>query len=569
MPSSAHSRLIERIRDVNRVPDDPKERESWIRAERHLALLRENQSEDELIIYGAHRHTHVHSVVVKSDRVSPVDQEDLLEWSGNPYSLSASYESGGPEDSIWIDRSNGWFTETLNGAIQLVFARHFEGLKASDASYCEIHQEYAHLLDVHWRPERRAYCQFDQNGDFEDVVSITSRRDSEDLTLVSFKREPLEQYLAVSDSVLVRMFGFGLFVPEELCQDSGSSQEPRVLREGEDFFYRQVIHPTPESATHGIQIIRPSKPKSQILLSMQEKWSVSEKGPYVAFKALDWRNKRVTEISTDPIATTSYAQARGNSLPFETSAAFFNPEVLHKYRADEEKYSLEGGMISCRSVWELRTFDVNEEGQVHTYICYLSDLPHSEQLYWLSFNEEPKAGISQRAFETDFLAEFPSVIHPSEEVLHIVSGWIESGVTWWKSGEDSQHERIGTPHSTSRKEWAEAFSSLSKLVIEGFQVKAIRASLSSMGIPFDKDERSLKLLERLLVALGKLEAGERLSGLRESHLIRSKVSAHSGGRGAVELANEALKEHDTYAAHFESVCKTVAEELKLIQEALA
>ena len=79
----------------------------------------------------------------------------------------------------------------------------------------------------------------------------------------------------------------------------------------------------------------------------------------------------------------------------------------------------------------------------------------------------------------------------------------------------------------------------------------------------------MKLIERILIGRCELGEGERLRGLREVHLIRSKVSAHSGGSDAVTLANKALQAHETYTAHFDSVCKTVAEELKLIEQAFS
>jgi hypothetical protein len=46
--------------------------------------------------------------------------------------------------------------------------------------------------------------------------------------------------------------------------------------------------------------------------------------------------------------------------------------------------------VSCRSAWHLPGYDVNEAGQIHAYICDLRQLPYSEQLYWQSFNVEPK-----------------------------------------------------------------------------------------------------------------------------------------------------------------------------------
>ena len=101
--------------------------------------------------------------------------------------------------------------ETLENAKQLVFGRSFEGLKGDDANYFEISQEYAHLAGIHWRSEQRAYCRFDERGDFDPVVSITAGEGRQRVTLVSFKRQPLECYLLASNSALVRMFDFTCF----------------------------------------------------------------------------------------------------------------------------------------------------------------------------------------------------------------------------------------------------------------------------------------------------------------------------------------------------------------------
>jgi hypothetical protein len=112
---------------------------------------------------------------------------------------------------------------------------------------------------------------------------------------------------------------------------------------------------------------------------------------------------------------------------------------------------------------------------------------------------------------------------------------------------------------------AEAFMDLSKLIIEGFEIKAIRARLTDAGIDFDQRDQSLALLERLL-ANDKTKSGpKKLEGLRTVQEIRSRVKGHSTGRQAAELANTALKRHETYAAHFEHVCRLVAGELQRIE----
>ena len=572
MPSLAHKKLIERIEKLDQVPNDAKEYETWLKGDGHLALLRDNEKEEELIVYASVESfsTFVHTVAVSLESLNPVDQDDLLHWSGNPFSSSASYEAISGKEDVWIERGSDLGARTLKDAQQLVFARQFEGLNARDELYYEILQEYLHLSEIHWRPEQRAYCRFDENGDFDHIVSVTSKEDVGSVTLVSFKRETLEQYLAVSNSVLVRMFDFTLL---RRGAEFGFSHWPDipedVFRESAGFFYRQKIDPGKAAYATGVQVIGLSRPKSKILSSMQESWFGRKKGPFVEFIAWDWRNKRIARISTDPDCTTNYFEASKNTLPLELSIAFFRPDVLSKYKTDPDKYSIKSRMITCRSAWELRSFAVNEAGQVHAYICDLRNLPYKEQLYWLSFNEEPKAGISQTVIETDFEGEFPSTIDPLQEVLYIAGEWHRSDMAWWELGDEELLGRVSMPFMNSRHEWAEAFSDLSKLVIESFQVKAIRARLIEMGIAFQKEEKSLKLIERILIGRCKLGEGDRLHGLREVDLVRSKAFAHSGGSDAVNLANEALQAHDTYAAHFENVCKTVAEELKLIEQAIS
>ena len=233
-----------------------------------------------------------------------------------------------------------------------------------------------------------------------------------------------------------------------------------------------------------------------------------------------------------------------------------------KYKGDSDKYTVEQRAIHCRGAWTLRDYDVNEAGQVHVYIRDLRNLPYQEQVYWQSYNEKPKTGISERAFVNHFRGE-PCEPDPLESILFIMRRWNESDLAWWKLRETGLLERVSTPRTFSRDQWAGAFKELSKLVIEGFQVNAIRARLKKMNITFEEDEKSLALMEKLL------DDEQRLDGLREVWLIRSKVDAHSRGSVASDLANKALQEHETYSAHFENVCRAVTDELKLIERAFS
>ena len=567
MPSYEHKQLIERISQLDEVPENFPEYASWIKADGHLALLQDNVQENELAIYASGNYTLVYSVVVSEDSLAFMNQDDLLDLTGN-FSSCAGYVERGGKDDIQIESGiPPWPQNTFENARQLAFRRTFEGWNGEGRIYFEILQEYAHLTEIHWRPERGAYCRYDEHGELEHVVSVTFEENEGDVTLVSFEREPLEQFLAASNSVLIRKFDFTLLRQESF---NGWPDGPEsTFTKSDNFFYRQKIIDGYAGYTYGVQIIRPSHPNAEIFSSLKGNWSGDKGGEYVEFVAHDWRNNRITNISTDPSATTNYFQAHKNSLPFEISPAFFRPDVLLKYKGDRDRYTIKTRSIHCRNAWALRFYDVNKAGQVHAYIRYLRQLPYQEQLYWKSFNEEPKSGISKRAVEHDFEGKFTEIADSSEKILWIVRRWAESDLTWWKLREEALLERISTPRTSSRDEWATAFMNLAKLIIEGFVVKAIRKRLEEMDIAFDKQDGSLALLEKLLIGHSKLDGEQRLDGLRTVQLIRTKNSAHSGGSVAVDLANNVLREHGTYSAHFENICRVVTDELKLIEQAFS
>ena len=568
MPSYEHKKLVERIEQINKLPDDPEEYADWIKAGTHLSLLQNNAEEDELIIYAGGKYIFIHGVVVNEDNLCPLDQDDLLDWNGNPCSLCAGFVWGSERDDVWIERSGLIHrTKTLESARQLIFAREFAELQNNESMYYEVLQEYTHITGIHWNPEQNAYCRFDGSGELEHTVSITSKTTPQDVSLVSFKREPLEEYLAASQSVLVQMFDFTL----GRLGDMNWRYAPENVIKKTHIFFRQKLDLGKSAHTRGVQIIRPRRSDSEIFASIKGEPTGRDESQYVEFLAYDFRNDCIANISTDPNKTANYFQEDKKSLPFETSPAFFNAEVLSKYKSDHDKYSIDeqNRTIDCRNAWTLRNYGVNEAGQVHAYICYLRYLPYKEQLYWKSFNEERKAGISEHTYARDFKGEWVESTNPLDMIKSILDRWKQSDVLWWKLRDPSSVERITLPLTSSRDEWARAFMNLAQLIIEGFATKAIRARLDELGIAWEPDEKSLSLLERVLS--GETENGctQKLNGLRSIQRIRSKVGAHARGTEADALAKRAVQEQGSYAAHFEDVCRNIAIELEHIERAFS
>ena len=158
MPSYEHRRLVESVSRLNILPENADQYTDWIKAERHLDLLRTNAESDELIIYSSGEYTFIHTVVVNKSDISPIDVDDLLVWSGGPFNTCAGYVSGTRRDGVWIERDRYHLrSNSLERARRLVFLRRVSGLQETGANYFEVLQEYSHLADIHLRPEQSAY----------------------------------------------------------------------------------------------------------------------------------------------------------------------------------------------------------------------------------------------------------------------------------------------------------------------------------------------------------------------------------------------------------------------------
>lgn len=159
------------------------------------------------------------------------------------------------------------------------------------------------------------------------------------------------------------------------------------------------------------------------------------KREYATFKIFDRKNAREVETSCSPEYLSNYFVK--SDLPWEISPAFFKPEILHRFKADPEKYDLEDRRITCRGAWYLKSYDVNEEGLVHAYIGDLAQLPIVEQRYWQSFNVWPKGTISLRAEKADIHGDWDITYDPLNSLKDAIGQLDAAAPEWWKPrGED-------------------------------------------------------------------------------------------------------------------------------------
>lgn len=565
MASFRHKALFDRIVSLNEPPADGDEYARWMTGEDHLQLLREDAESDELLVHVGSQHVFVHTVVVPEQELRSVPSRALLDWDADPYSARIGYVWGGKDPHTRLETlSSPWRSGVLPGARPLIHLRDLFAKPRGREQHLELCQEYAHLTGIPCASPQGFFLH-DENGDNVDVVSMTSAEDPPVWSVVSFLRYPLEQYLAASESVLVRMFDFNLYDPKTF---SGWPQhEASVVEDSRMIFHRFEI-PGFAGYLRGVQPIPLGRSRNQILDSINKGPLRRRTGPPVSFIAHDWRNRRVVEISVDRDATTNYVERR-IGLPFEMSPAFFRPEVMRRYESDSGKYRIQGRDVEC-DAWRLQAIGRNAADQVHAYIRYLRNLPYSEQLHWKAHNEPPKAPISADVRRMDFEGEWnnlPSQATAVSPVLRRLQVWKEKDVEWWKCRDDEGFSRIRNMYTESQEEWRDKCRDLAILAIEGFDQKWLRRRAEAAGQTPAQEEKSLRLLERILPREEPEEQETRLEALRELQWVRT-LASHARGSDARRFLAEIEERDGTYRAHFEELCGRIDRELNMIEGAL-
>ncbi|RCV88346.1 hypothetical protein [Billgrantia montanilacus] len=541
-----------------KAPEGQDEFDEWCRQDDILPFLLADAGDDYVVIYASLDHAYIYALLIPQHVNLEEHGQDLRGWSSNPFSgwgLVASQEDA------WIEKpcqSEG--SEILKEATQIIFGRSFEG-HADKHTYFEVNQEITQVLDLHHITERDAWCRLDRHGDIEECIKHV---EFEGGRAIVVKSDVLARYCAASQTQLLRMFDFTRFRKGNF-PGWGDGREERNLTEYPGIAVWLTVQPGVGSYSRGVQIIEPKMTAASV---RDEIWGLNdEEGKeYASFIAQDWKNKRIVEISCAPGATVNYFTK--SNLPFELSPAYFRPEVLSKYKADRQKYTLQDRSITCRGAWHLETYDINQAGQVHTYLVYLRRLPYEEQLHWKQYNEAPKTGLSKRAFTTDFEGQWYDEYDPLPALKSRLRALLDSSCPWWILPDPDKLDEVQYPVTTSRDEWANEVMGLDQLLVEGLVQKWLKAKAIELGQAPTANMRQLKLLERCLIGLGFEEdhAYEVMGPFHELHNLRSLVRGHRWGTEATSESKRILKEFGEFKRHFTSLCQRCDESLELIVE---
>jgi hypothetical protein len=553
------------LHDLSVAPSEPEAFNRWLTMDSAIAFLHENTCHDELVIFASLRGVFLHGLVVPAALVTPPDIDDLMEWNCRPDSRWAISVMGPTPKTVAIASPlSATGSQTLDQGEQLVFTRHFEGY-SERRRYVELLQKFLQAFDLHFMEERNAYCRLDKRGDIEEIVrvrDVAGTGDDSGTQLVLCNRDVLDEYLTLTDGVLVRTFDVTRWYRDQF---GGWSQGHEIqFKNDGDLFFRLHVEAGYASYLRGIQLIRSGLTREAIIKRQD---LASDERLYASFIAQDWKNNVVGKISCAPGATANYFTK--SDLPFEVSPAFFKPEVLLRYKADTDKYRLVERSISCRGAWYLRSYDVNDAGQVSAYLIDLRRLPYEEQLYWKLYDERPKAPISKRAFTTDFAGEWDLEYDPLPSLKAFLDELRRGPVVWWTLRSEKLPDQLQYPVTASPDEWTNALLLLDQLIVEGLATKLLLQEAIRLGRTPQMTDGSLKLVSECLVGLGVAasDAHDIVAPLKETHDLRSKLKGHASGTEGAALKQQILKAHGSYAKHFHALCQRCDESLRVLGDA--
>lgn len=558
-----------KLADLKKIAQNPDPADAlWLsKAEESIQFLQQSASAEEIVLYTSARYVLIHGVLGLTRKLTQQNINELqhrdIPQSDDAWVIQKEWSSRGHR--MYLEPPLESVSETLVGGEKLIFRREFTGVDQERAPI-EISQKLVHSLGLYFVPERNSYCRLNHHGDIEDVIRIFQQAEDKPggrLDAVTILRADLDKFMALSKQSLVIRFDFTRFAEGSF---SGWGALDRSEVSVDDLYYHSGSSAA-GSYCNGVLVVRSKVTVAKLI----QQWKAEEdrsSRQYAIFKIYDRKNSKEVETSCAPTSLSNYFQ--DSQLPWEISPAFFRAEVLHRFKADPEKYSLDDRSISCRGAWSLRSYDLNDEGQVHAYIGDLAKLPYEEQVYWQSFNVWPKGSISKRAHQTDIVGSWHFDYEPVGAIKQIIADLDKSPPAWWNSRGELLAAAVHHPATDSVKEWADEILALDQFLVEGFLIKPLRIIAEGLGRPIQSSWASLRVLQEILCGCGHSETAAKsiITPLQRLHGLRTEVRGHAtvAKKRAAEL--QARTDHSTLRGHFSALAAECERSLSTIIECL-
>lgn len=447
---------------------------------------------------------------------------DFLIGNGHPGCV-VSYNQSREKQVTYLRFGNS------DGIEPFVIHRNFHGVRES---YNEIIEEFRHYHCLYHDFERNQLLKFDDRGDEIVVAKIEANK-------VEVRLREVRQFLAVKEMHLAIYFDLKRY-SKLLSDDFPIKLEHKddltfyELRAYSENFFSRDEHKS-LSYLLGKKLIPPFSLERCGIWPFTEK----EKDNYIEFIIGLDKNGNSISYSCNPDDLANYFGANPDA-PNYLTPVFFRREVLTKYYAHPERYSVEDGFLRCQGLWGLQ-IDNNHNNYIIVFLGDLGrDLPQDERLYWRSYNVPPEGKISKVNFNRSFLAEatdpkqldlaFKSRFSRFSEKWKAAMGWS----LFLKLAEPDQHlyEALHIPLTNSQAEFDSQILALTKLLIDSLnESEIVKATPGG-----NTETKGISKLEQFLKAYKYPDYQQCIQLLRNVQSLRSSSVAHRKGDNYRKIA---------------------------------
>lgn len=410
-----------------------------------------------------------------------------------------------------------------DGIGPILIQRHFHGIKKS---FFDVSEEFRHLYNLYYDDHEKKYIIILDDGEEEDVIVITDES-------IQINAKYLKEYLSVKNANLVLYYNVDRF---SLGKFSELGDE--IIRDIKktDFVTCEIsISDDPRKRDDTVIFSRLLGKK---IISGLADFNPETFDPcgvkhdeFLEFIIdINSDGKEVLFTCNEEKLANFFGKNRGK--PNYVTPVFFKREVLEKYYANTEKYSIHDGDLFCGGLWSLR-LDNNHEKYVIVMLGDLGHLSISEQRYWRSFNVKPEGGFSEVAFKRDFAAEWTD---PSMEDLIFKGKFERFQESWMKKfgwdlflplSESDSHsfKKIRVPLKESQSEFDELVLAITKVIVDSINEAKLGEQLSSK----EKDEKGISKFKRFLSENGVKNFEDHIQFLRDLQSLKSTSTSHRKG----------------------------------------
>lgn len=455
--------------------------------------------------------------------------KDRVKKSLEDFSWDISMQSGGP--GFEKNNKGTVYKSSLLDYDEdeaLLFYRDFYGV-ATD--YVEISQEFILLNNLRYDKKRRCYFAMYDSGEKEEAVQYDN-----DCT-IRIKSKFLRKYASAKQLAIVLLFDIRTRFSGQLSDYGLSDFNDTITKDNLCYSISGGEYHIPDTVFSRIlgKKIIPPDPIEQCGF-----WPYERKREYEEFIIGTDDQGNSISYTSNPDCLRNYFGANPTA-PWYLTPVFFSREVLQKYYAKPELYTITDGHLSCQALWGIE-IDNHHLDVVSVFLGDLGrDLPESEQKHWKNYNILSGESLSKTTFARDFLcyaAESSVIEHQfKRDYKSLNNKWKETYgwylYTLFDSEDALLFDQIRRPLSESQEEFDQLVLQLCKILIDALNEKELSA-----GVNNTQGLRGIGKLEQWIKNENVIGFEGHITFLKNLWELRSAGSGHIKGKGYKKISEK-------------------------------